>query len=290
MSNLALAQFKHLHEYAKNIDDLACQALLDEVSLKYKPGLVCPESCGSHYDMDYALFLKSIEALRGYFSKQVCNGYHQCALNDIRACGIQAEQDMLGATEGVNTHKGAIFNLGFACAAIGRCLSEGQNITAMNIATMIKQCWAFDLLHHFQRQDGSHGQQVRQKYAVNGAIEEVASGFQTVLNVALPLFQHTYSQLKDKPLAALQTLFALISTVQDTKMVWRGGLSSLFIAQDLAKNFLDLGGVYQCDWVIQVQEMNHYFLNNRLSPGGSADLLGVTLFLDQVEHELSYSL
>jgi triphosphoribosyl-dephospho-CoA synthase len=290
MTNVVHVQAKAIKQYAAQVDQWACQALLDEVSLEHKPGLVCPTDQGSHIDMDYALFLKSIASLRGYFYQQVLNGYYQRPLSHIRACGIHAEENMLLATKNINTHKGAIFNLGFVCAAIGRCKYAGQQMSAMNIAEMIKNVWGFDLLNHFQRHPEHHGQQVRKKYAVNGAIEEVASGFQTVIHLALPLFQSTQAQLQDSKLAALQSLFGLISCVQDTNMVWRGGLSALLIAQDIAKNFLTSGGVYQADWQAQVQEVADYFIQHRLSPGGSADLLGVTLFLHQVEHECSHSI
>ena len=43
---------------------------------------------------------------------------------------MDAEQDMLAATGGINTHKGAIFSLGILCAAAGRQVSLGGALTA----------------------------------------------------------------------------------------------------------------------------------------------------------------
>ena len=76
-----------------------------------------------------------------------------------------------------------------------------------------------------------------------------------------------------------------MSHLQDTNIVWRGGLSALYIVQDMAKQFLVRGGVLQVDWMQEVKRIEDYFVQHHLSPGGSADLLGVTLFMLKVEHE-----
>lgn len=279
-----------IQQQALRIDHWACQALLDEVSLDLKPGLVCPNSQGSHTDMDYDLFLNSIDALKGYFHDQYLNGYSKRSLAQIRARGIEAEQKMLQATHGINTHKGAIFNLGFAAAAIGRCVTDQRSVSADTISMTLQHTWGFDLLHHFQRQAHHHGQQMRQKYGMHGAIEEVASGFKTVREHALPAFKHIYQQCDDANKAATQALLQLMACVQDTNIVWRGGISALLIIQQMAQQFIEAGGVEQLDWKTQILSIGQYFTEHNLSPGGSADLLGVTLFLYRVEHEFSTDL
>lgn len=282
-------------DFAKTVDHLACLALLDEASLEHKPGLVCPSTQGSHADMDYALFQRSIDALQGYFQAQCINGYNHVDFEKIRQCGVIAEQKMLTATAQINTHKGAIFNLGFASAAVGKCLSEKRlsgkrAITAQEISQCITETWQYELQHHLQRDPHSHGQCMRNQYGITGAIEEVASGFQTVLTLALPQYQDIYRKTADKKSASLQALFALISELKDTNIVWRGGLSALYLVQDMARQFLKQGGVLQKNWMQEVEKMETYFIQHHLSPGGSADLLGVTLFLDQVEHEFHHML
>lgn len=274
-----------IHACANLIDRLAQDALLDEVSLNLKPGLVCPDSQGSHTDMNHPLFLSSISALKGYFGDQFLYGYHTLDFESIRQRGLVAEQDMLLETQGINTHKGAIFNLGFACAAIGRCVAENRPIHTSEISTVLQLNWRYQLLHHLKRHQSNHGQKMRKKYGITGAIEEVASGFITVREIALPCFKKTYAKTQNLELSRIQTLFSLIAHVEDTNIVWRGGLSSLFIVQDMAKQFLHKGGVLQSDWQHQVQHVCNYFVQQHLSPGGSADLLGVTLFLYKVEHE-----
>lgn len=274
-----------VHAFASLIDRLAQEALLDEVTLNLKPGLVCPDSQGSHTDMDYDLFLLSISSLKGYFHDQFLYGYHAIDFESIRQRGLLAEQKMLIETQGINTHKGAIFNLGFACAAIGKCVAENRSIQSSEISAVLQLNWRYQLLNRFKRHQSNHGQQMHKKYGITGAIEEVASGFKTVREIGLPCFKQVYDETQNLERSAIQTLFNLISQVQDTNIVWRGGLSSLLIVQDMAKLFLQQGGVLQSDWQHQVQQISNYFRQHRLSPGGSADLLGVTLFLYKVEHE-----
>lgn len=271
--------------HAETLDRLACLALLDEASLEHKPGLVCPSSQGSHRDMDFNLFKTSVNALQGYFQAQCLNGYHDIDFEEIRQCGILAEQRMMTATGQVNTHKGAIFNLGFASVAVGQCLANNSTLNANSISQKIQSNWQDKLLNHLQRDAKSHGQRMRSQYGITGAIEEVASGFKTVMDIALPTYRETYRKTASSQRSAIQTLFSLMADVQDTNIVWRGGLSALYIVQDLAKQFLARGGVLQSNWMQDVARVEDYFLQHRLSPGGSADLLGVTLFMLKVEHE-----
>lgn len=270
---------------SKTLDRLACTALLDEASLEHKPGLVCPSSQGSHEDMDFQLFQKSVKSLQGYFQAQCLNGYRNVELEKIRQCGILAEQKMMSATRQINTHKGAIFNLGFASAAVGQCLAANRQLNAGSISQKIQNTWHHDLLNHLQRDSNSHGQRMRNQYGITGAIEEVASGFKTVMEVALPAYIDTYAKTANIQKASIQSLFSLMAYVQDTNIVWRGGLSALYIVQDIAKQFLARGGVLQQHWIQDVSNIENYFVQHRLSPGGSADLLGVTLFLLKVENE-----
>ena len=277
--------FLDISQHAMRLDLLARTALYEEVSLAHKPGLVCPTTQGSHQDMDFALFERSIQSLTYYFQEQCLNGYHEVSFDSIRQCGIQAEQDMMAATKQINTHKGAIFNLGFASAAVGKCFAQDIALNAISISRMIQQTWQEELLHHLERNPNSHGQRMRSQYGITGAIEEVASGFKTVLDVAVPHYLEIYAKTGDKKRASLQALFALMSHLQDTNIVWRGGLSALYIVQDMAKQFLARGGVLQHNWMQDVSKVEDYFVQHHLSPGGSADLLGVTLFMLKVEHE-----
>ena len=262
------------------IDRLACDALYAEAALEYKPGLVCPSTNDCHPDMDFRLFCRSIDALTGYFADMVWFGYAQVEFEHIRQRAIHAETLMLQATGGINTHRGAIFNLGFMCLAIGRLLAMDKPLSADHICTAIIRHWQYDLLHTLPRKADSHGQQVRQAYGISGAIEEVASGFMSIRTYALPCLQR--ARMLDDERAHLQTLLTLIAHISDSNIVWRGGMDKLLHAQTLARQFLRAGGMYQPDAYGGLQRICDYFSKHGLSAGGSADLLGATIFLDKV--------
>lgn len=273
----------------QHLDDLACEALYDELSLEHKPGLVCPSSNGSHTDMTHQTFIDSIASLKGYFATLSQFGYSDADFETIKAQGIYQETKMRTATCGINTHKGAIFNLGFICAAIGRCLQAGLPLTANNICAQLVDRWQVDLTTRLARDPSSHGQKMQQKYGVTGAIEMVANGFDIIEHRVLPCFYDTMQRTQDFEKASMQALMLLISILSDTNIIWRGGMVQLTQAQQLANAFVQAGGVYQTDWRKQVQDIEHYFIEHNLSPGGSADLLAVTIFLYKVEHAFNYS-
>jgi len=90
----------------------AVRALHAELVLHPKPGLVSPLDSGAHDDMDAGTFLRSLFSLRRYFSAIAAAGAEAMPFPELQRLGIQAEARMLTATQGVNTHRGAIFCLG----------------------------------------------------------------------------------------------------------------------------------------------------------------------------------
>lgn len=101
------------------IAHLATQALQAELDTTPKPGLVDKDNNGAHRDMDYALMQLSINTLHPYFVRLALLGFADTLPSHtaIRDTGIEAEKAMLAATNGVNTHKGALFSMGLAVVA-----------------------------------------------------------------------------------------------------------------------------------------------------------------------------
>ena len=105
---------------------LAVRALLYEVTTTPKPGLVDRRNSGSHRDMDVFTFMDSAAALYPYFEACTRTGRETAeqpapeTFAALRPLGCEAEGEMLDATGGVNTHKGAVFSVGIVCAALGR--------------------------------------------------------------------------------------------------------------------------------------------------------------------------
>ncbi|HBP8162062.1 TPA: triphosphoribosyl-dephospho-CoA synthase, partial [Salmonella enterica subsp. enterica serovar Typhimurium] len=116
--------------------DLAWRAMLTEVNLSPKPGLVDRLNCGAHKDMALADFHRSAEAIRHWLPRFMEYGASctrlppESVLAGLRPLGMACEAAMFRATAGVNTHKGSIFSLGLLCAAIGRLYQLRQPIAA----------------------------------------------------------------------------------------------------------------------------------------------------------------
>ncbi|MCG3165527.1 MAG: 2-(5''-triphosphoribosyl)-3'-dephosphocoenzyme-A synthase [Bacteroidia bacterium] len=271
---------------AQRIGRLALACLHREVALEYKPGLVTPWSQGSHEDMDFSTFLRSLQSLRHYFPEIATCGCGRPDFRELRLLGIEAERQMLLATGGINTHRGAIFNLGLLCAAAGLITAKQQGLEAALACAVVRESWGVSIMA--SPTDGhdeyrfSHGQKVALRYGVGGARAEAAAGFPSVVAVGLPAYLSVLETTGDATCAETQALFALIASLDDTNLLWRGGAAGLAHAKRTAADFIARGGVLARDWRRRVDAIDSDFRSRRLSPGGSADLLAVTLFLARI--------
>lgn len=269
------------------IGRLAIRSLYREVELHPKPGLVTPEGNGSHRDMDFRTFLRSLNALRPYFPAITACGRRSPGFAPLQAQGIAAESAMLAATGGINTHRGAIFNLGLLCAASGALLGAGRPLGAAAVCAAVNERWSCEILASSASLPSaaapSHGLVVTRRYGTGGARQEAAAGFPAAREIGLPAYRATLTATGDGELAAVQALFALMAELDDTNLLWRGGPAGLAYAHRAAADFLAAGGIFATDWRAHAAAIDHEFVSRRLSPGGTADLLGVTLFLAELD-------
>lgn len=257
----------------------AVDCLLIELETWPKPGLVSHVDCGSHDDMDVEMFRASAAALEPYFGAVAEAGAHGCGMEQLRTIGLDAEVAMFAATSGVNTHRGAIFGLGLLCAAAG-AKAGGQIDARCSLGETVSELWAKGilggpvLLH-------SHGTNARRRFGAGGARVEAAEGFRSVYDIALPALRRGARLApEDADAARVEACFALIAVLEDTNLLHRGGVSGLRFARREARRFLDVGGVGQPDWRERARSVHERFVARRLSPGGSADLLAMTLFIE----------
>lgn len=268
---------------AGRIGHIALRGLYREVALAPKPGLVTPFSRGSHTDMDFGTFMRSLNSLRPYFPAIAACGGGLPAFASLQRLGVDAEKTMLAATGGINTHRGAIFNLGLLCAAAGLRLVIGGPLDAAAVCATVGDCWGREILASAANAPPSHGNDAACRYGAGGARREAAAGFPAVIELGLPAYRTALTAIGDPEAAAVQALFALIAEVDDTNLLWRGGREGLTHARRMAAGFLAAGGVLASDWRVLASLIDADFSRHRLSPGGSADLLCVTLFLTELE-------
>lgn len=260
---------------------LAVRALFDEAVLDRKPGLVGRGDSGAHEDMSLATFYRSIAALRSYFPAIAALGAAGAPWPVLQAQGQAAEEAMLRATGGVNTHRGAIFHLGLLCAAAGALAARGHAPGTSAVCAYVRTAYGASVLA--PRTRASHGGAVEARYGARGARHEAAGGFRSVRRWSLPALRGAIARTQDRERACLQALFTLVAHVSDTNLMWRGGPGGLAFAQREARRFLDRGGVFAHDWRETASSVHEAFVARRLSPGGCADLLAVTLFLHDLE-------
>jgi triphosphoribosyl-dephospho-CoA synthase len=237
--------------------------------------------------MDFTTFMRSLNALRDYFPGIAECGTAHPNFTPLRQLGIEAEARMLAATGGINTHRGAIFNLGLLCAAAGSVAMRDGTLSALAVCEHVSERWGTAVLANQPRvaddEAPSHGLVVARRYGTGGARQEAALGFPAALEVGLPAYRDALAVTGSSELAAVQALFALIAVLEDSNLLWRGGLDGLAHARSAAAAFLAAGGVLATDWRESAARIDRDFSQRRLSPGGSADLLGVTLFLADLE-------
>ncbi|WP_407123324.1 triphosphoribosyl-dephospho-CoA synthase MdcB [Bradyrhizobium sp. STM 3561] len=265
---------------AEQLGHLASLCLKLEVETYPKPGLVSHVDNGSHRDMDAPLLRRSAETLAPFFGELAAAGAEGAGMERLRAIGVAAERAMLAATSGVNTHRGAIFGLGLLCAAAGY-----RNVVGISkpLGRLVSERWGEDILSG-PASLRSHGAVAARRYGAGGARAEAADGFRSVYDIALPAL-HAARKLAshDEEAVRVQTCMRLITEVTDTNLLHRGGAEGLRFAQDSAAAFLAAGSVGHPEWRRRAADIHHAFVARNLSPGGSADLLAMTLFIDRLD-------
>lgn len=273
------------HPNARIVDASAQIAAWAEHSLRLeintwpKPGLVSHVDAGSHNDMNADTFTRSAKTLHPYFAALAQAGARRDDMTALRKIGLRAEQAMLAATLGVNTHRGAIFGIGLLSAAAGVRLAHGTYPHA-SLGAIVTREWGH-AIEAGPRAADSHGEVVAHRYGAGGARREAARGFPSVYEIGVPALRaaamHAHG---DREAMRVQACFALIAVVEDTNLLHRGGPEGLAYAQREAQAFLDCGGIAQADWRARAAAIHRAFVARNLSPGGSADLLAMSVFVD----------
>ncbi|SMB41328.1 triphosphoribosyl-dephospho-CoA transferase [Serratia proteamaculans] len=268
----------------------AYRALLVEVNLTPKPGLVDRHNNGAHRDMNLGHFYRSARAIGIWLPRFIRQGRDDALrpaaeqLLRLRPLGLACENHMFQATGGVNTHKGSVFSLGLLCAAFGRCDRQQRHIDAKalcaEVATMCDGLVARELQQHNALQTA--GQRLFAEYGLSGARGEAESGFERVINGALPLYRQRLKAGCDEQTALMDSLLWLMAHNDDTNVASRGGIDGLHWLQQRAAGLLAQGGAQGAQGIQRLRQFDADCIMRNLSPGGSADLLIVTWLLAQL--------
>jgi len=277
-------------DQAKTVSRIAAnahRALLAELTLTPKPGLVDRRNSGAHRDMDLQTFLASAHAIAPWWPRFVEIGYgcEQISSCDFlplaRPAGVLCEKAMLQATGGVNTHRGVIFSLGLLCCAAGRLLAKRIELNREHLCSEVANICAGLVNRELNGKDGTKtaGERCFRRHGLTGARGESASGYALVRRVALPVYDRLRLDGVGDNVALLQVLLHLLAVNGDTNLVSRGGLAGLNYVCTYARKLLREGGALAPDGFEKMEAFDDELIARHLSPGGSADLLAVTWFL-----------
>lgn len=271
------------------IAHLATQALQAELDTTPKPGLVDKDNNGAHRDMDYALMQRSIDTLHPYFVKLALLG---CAdalptHTSIRDIGIEAEKAMLSATNGVNTHKGALFSMGLAVVAAAheerkiaaneeQILKErnGGEDVLVSLQTTIKA-----LAASFPDTSGTHGSKAKLlskgTTAIKGALDNAREGYEMLFAEWLPFY---IERRKERDAHTLhKTLLRIMCDLDDTNVIYRTDLATAEEVKQEARALLDSFSK------AALKDMDRHYTTRNISPGGAADMLSLTIFIGSIQ-------
>lgn len=267
------------------------QAILLEVSTHPKPGLVTRLSNGAHKDMSIFTFMMSSAVLSKAFNDlQDIGQAHRGTLAELfcklRSYGVGAEAELLRVTKGVNTQRGILFAGGIVSAVSGYAMNMGLSRDAL--LPLIKEMAAGLVARELKNLDHAAmtaGEKLYYKYGITGIRGEVENGFPSVVNYGLPALEDAFDKGATINDALVHALIALMTVVEDSNVIWRTDYETLLEVQRIAKNILSLGSVFTEKGRMAIAETERYFLQRRISPGGSADLLSVTITLYLLEHK-----
>ena len=273
--------------YCEYLADLAVGALIDEVNLTPKPCLVDQRGSGVHHDLTLTLMERSARSLHPVFMQmaQVALRHsHICQdlREEIGEIGRQGEHLMMQATAGVNTHRGAIWALGLMVTASAFVSRKKSSVIASEICTLAGQIAQIED-RFIPQQQVSHGQYVQQKLGISGAKAQAQQGFPTIVQYGLPQLLLSRKQQIHEQFAQLDAMFAMMTHLDDTCVLYRSGQHGLAVMQQGAQQILDLGGSSTLAGQHACSILETELMSLNASAGGVADLLAATIFIDRVE-------
>ena len=273
------------------IAHLATRALHAELDTTPKPGLVDKDNSGAHRDMDHALMSRSIRAIHPYFVRLALLGFAADipSHDDIVKTGIEAERAMFEATNGVNTYKGALFSMGLAVVAAAGKAWQGCSITPQALSAAISK-----LAFAFPDTKGTHGSKAKQTAAsetatFKGALDNAREGYPMLFNDWLPFYANLSKN--GEPHTLHLTLLRIMCDLDDTNIVYRTSLAMMKQVKEESHSVLSqwseaTHGTPQADGGTNLDtilgDMNRRFVQRNISPGGSADMLSLVVFINGV--------
>jgi triphosphoribosyl-dephospho-CoA synthase len=270
---------------AVELSTAAVAALLEEAELTPKPALVDRRGNGAHHDLDLARMRRSAQSLQdGFTAVARAAAVEKSPLRlreQIGRIGRDMERRMLEATGGSNAHRGAIWSLGLLVAAATQRSERNAARIAAAAAVLARLPDKFA-----PARPVSNGERARLRFGAAGARGEAQAAFPHAIRVGLPALRAARDRGAAEDCARLDALMAVMANLDDTCLLHRGGPAAVQTAKRGARAVLAAGGTAAPAGVKRLHRLHAELMTRWASPGGSADLLAVTLFLDRLESGL----
>lgn len=245
-----------------------------ECGLYPKFGLVTKNNNGSHNDMNYDLMMKSKDVVAPYIAMMTISGFSnpdEKIYDDIREIGKLCEKRMFQATNGINTHKGLIFGMGFVAAAFGILLKD-DNFSYHKLQDTIKYLGR-DLENDFLSEHDTFGYLAYKKYGFLGARGETMKGMPNAF-LGVDVLDEYPTLSKE---ALTMALVTIIRGLEDTVLLKRSGSLEKY---NYFKNLVGTIDVYD---EVRIEEVTKECVKNNISFGGAADILAISIFIKKMK-------
>ena len=251
-------------------------AMKQELITPGKPGLVCPESSGSHHDLDYDTMYHCIDIFTEHIRElvQVLKDGH--SPREVVALAQPIAQQTLSlmesAARGANTYRGAVFSLGLCVLAYAYIKYNNLPLTASLWQETIRE-----MAQHFQSTDQTKGGQAVRQYGIRGALDSAWEGYDMVFHDFLPYFRSLPEPTTREASSErrMRTLLHIMASLDDSNIYHRAG-------PEVAQKLKQLALAAEQDFSeANLQALRSFCHDQWISPGGSADMLILTLFVHQ---------
>lgn len=249
-------------------------AIITELDLDYKFGLVEKANKHSHPDMDYNLMMSSLNYISPMFKSFITLGFKNLNAEDYfnkaRQVGLEIENKMLYQTNNINTYKGLIFIMALLITSLSITIYNNHSFN--NIFNIVKTLTQ-NIYDDFKIKDNTFGKIAYEKYNIKGIRKEAYLGFPSVRKML-----EIYSFINSDNLRSI--LIDLIIEAEDTTLLKRA--KSLENYNSIKQKFQDLNKANLKD----IKLLHNKMVNDNISFGGAADLLIGTIFLYKIKNHL----
>ena len=253
-------------------------SIVEEVAAHPKFGLVTKECNGSHRDMTYATFIKSKEALTGSMEKYLHAGFEidENSFPHLRRIGIEAEKEMFKGTDGVNTHKGAVFLLGFLLPSLTNILYYDKGIDSLShIVKDLGRSVLEDFEGLEEKEELTYGEKIYLDHGITGVRGVVYEGLKVLVDNIQEIVKSDELETNEN---VIRLLLLFMKEIDDTTVLHRHPIEVLEEVKEISHecykdNKLDYD---------KINEVTEVFIKRRISPGGSADMVILALVVQKV--------